>query len=390
MNRSNMNSSRNAEIHTRQLCFFVAFLLPVSKLLEAPSLLARFAAGDLLLPAFFHFLLESAVIALLLYASSRSEQTLFERMRSTFGKGVVFFYVLYGVYFLFAVLLPLLDFEKFAYAAFFDTAPTMFAFASFFLFSAFACTKGLKAVGRSADLCLILFLFPFLALMGMSLQETDFTALLPILGTKFGDTVYAFTYTKPHFSDAVLLLPLLLHRRYQKGDGAKITASYWGGAVAVLLFLAVFFGIFSSIASREHYAFSKTAQYFSALSVVGRIDLLFVYALSIVLLFYTCLPLQYVTNVTAELIGTDRKAPISTALNVLAFLFTLVCNKYYDSFYKIISGRLFWVFFIVADLLPVVLCLLLPKSEPKKRSQIKREKSGSQAKTSSIEEAPNA
>ena len=38
----------------RQLCFILAFILPVSKLLEAPSLLAYFSKGDLLVPAFFH------------------------------------------------------------------------------------------------------------------------------------------------------------------------------------------------------------------------------------------------------------------------------------------------------------------------------------------------
>ena len=64
----------------RQLCFILAFILPVSKLLEAPSLLAYFSKGDLLVPAFFHYALQTGVLIALLYACSRSEKTLFERL----------------------------------------------------------------------------------------------------------------------------------------------------------------------------------------------------------------------------------------------------------------------------------------------------------------------
>ena len=35
---------------SRQIAFFAAFVLPIYKLVEMPSILARFAEGDLLLP----------------------------------------------------------------------------------------------------------------------------------------------------------------------------------------------------------------------------------------------------------------------------------------------------------------------------------------------------
>ncbi len=353
-------NTQTQPVYTRQIAFVAAFLLPISKFLEVPSLLARYAAGDLLLPALFHFVLQSAVLALLLYASSRSEVPLFVRLKNALGKWVNVFYGVYAAYFVFHVLLPLLDLEKYTYAAFFDTAPTMFSFAFFFLLSAFICTKGLKAIGRCADLCLFLFLIPFLALMTMSIGETDFTNLLPLFGEKFGDSVYAFTYTTPHFSDAILLLPLLGNCRYKKGDGIKILGGYWGGALCVFLFLAVFFGTYSSIAPREHYAFSKIAQYFPALNVLGRIDLVLVYFLTVVLFFYTCLPLQYTTGLLSKVFHTEKKVWISAILNFLLFILVLFCNKYYNGFYALISGKLAFVFWLIADLLPL-LFLFLPR-----------------------------
>ncbi|MBO5736192.1 MAG: hypothetical protein J6S04_00130, partial [Clostridia bacterium] len=157
--KSCLNTQPNA-VCGRQIALAAAFLLPAAKLLEAPSILATYAAGDLLLPAFLHFAVQFAVLCALLFAASKSEKTLFERLNQRLGKGAILFYGLYALYFLFAAVLPLLDVEKFTYAAFFDTSPTVFAFVSFFIFSGFLCAKGLKTLGRAADLCLFLFLIP--------------------------------------------------------------------------------------------------------------------------------------------------------------------------------------------------------------------------------------
>lgn len=367
------NQPQNEAVHVRQIAFVAAFLLPIGKLTEAPAILASHAKGDILLPALLHFLLQAGLLFLVLFAVARSEKTVIERLEEKFGKGVIIFYLLYAAYFLFAVLLPLLDAEKFTYAVFFDTAPTVFSFAFFFILCAFICTKGLKAVGRFADFCLFLFVLPFVSLIALSLVETDFTRLLPLFGTKFGDSFTAFTYTTPHFSDIVLLLPLLCNYRPKKGDAPKILGGYAAGAFCVLFFLAVFFGIYSSIAPREHYAFSKIAQYFPALSVIGRIDLIFVYSLSVVLLYFTCLPVQYATDLLARTFRTNRRVLIATLLSVALFIFTLYCNKYYNGIYALFSQRLYFVFWLIADLLPLGL-LLLPAQKTQNTARSKKQK----------------
>ena len=357
-------SSNTNTVYARQIGFAAAFLLPAAKLLEAPSLLATHAKGDILLPALLHFLVQALVLLGVLYAVSRSEKPLAERLQTLLGKGAIVLYVLYALYFLFALVLPLFDLEKFVYAAFFDTAPTTFAFFVFFFLSAFIATKGIKAVGRCADLCLFLFLLPFLALILMSLVEADFSHLLPLFGTKFEHVGKAFFRTTPHFSDAILLLPLIANLRYKEGDGKKIMLGYGGGALFTLLFLAVFFSIFSSIAPREHYAFLKIAQYFPALAVVGRIDLVFVYFLSVVLLFYTCLPLHYSVLLTAKTFKTEKRVWIAAAFSLALLIAVFFLNKYYNTIYTLISGKLSPVFLVFADMLPLF-CLFLPTEKPK-------------------------
>jgi hypothetical protein len=262
------------------------------------------------------------------------------------------------VYYLFAATLTLFDLEKFTYDVFFDTAPTTFSFLFFFIFSAFMCTKGVKALGRATDLCLFLYLIPFLLLLVMGCFTTDFSHLLPLFGSPFRDTMSAMKHTTPHFFDTLLLLPLLGNLRYKKGDAVKIFIGYGGGAIGSLLFFATFFGIYSSIAPREHYAFAKIAQYFPALDVVGRFDLLFVYMLTIVLLFFTAMPLQFTTDLACRAIGVEQKTLFSALLNGAWLVFLLFCNKYYNTVYTLISGKLSFVFWVAAAVFISTLYLL--------------------------------
>ena len=365
--------NENQTVLPRQVAFAAAFLLPLGKFLETPSLLARYAKGDILLPALFWFLIETLVLLTVLYAATRSEKTLSERLQASLGKGAAVVYALFAIYYLFAVLLPILELEKFVYAAFFDTAPTTFYFAAFFLFAAFFAAKGIKAVGRVADFSLFLFLLPFLALIVMSFSETDFSHLLPLFGTDFQQILRGVRVTSPHFSDVALLLPLIANCRFRQPSSVKtptdhrhdtakggkgIVLGYAVGAAFTLLFFAVFYALFSTLAPREHYAFSKIAQYFPALEVIGRIDLLLVYLLTILLFFYTCLPLHYATGCTAKLLGVQRRTWISALLTFALFLFALFCNRFYNVFYAVISDRLAPVFWFIADMLPLFLLFL--------------------------------
>ena len=363
-------SAKNDVVYGRQIALAAAFLLPASKLLEAPSILAKYAGGDLILPALMHFLLQAGVLAVLVFLSSRSEKTIFQRLEEVLGKGVIVVYLLYALYFLFAAILPLLDMEKYVYAVFFDTSPTSFSFVFFFPLSAFICVKGIKSLGRAADICLFLFPLSIWALMAMTFSEVDFTRLLPLFDGKLGATMYAFKRTTPHFSDAILLLPLLGNYRYQKRDGWKIMTGYGVGALLSLFFLAVFFGVYGALAPREHYAFAKIAQYFPALSVIGRADLLFVYLLSVVLLIFTCMPLLYATELFCRSFHITEKVLPSAVLHVGLFFLIFYCNKYYNGFYAVIGGRLPFLFWIFADIAPLLL-LFLPT---KQTSNEKKEK----------------
>ncbi len=348
----------------RQLCFFAAFFLPVSKLLETPSLLARYAKGDMLAPAIFQFIAQALVLSACMFALSRLKKPLLQELAERFGVWTArIFCFLYAAYFLFSSLMPLLDLEKFVYAAFYDTAPTAFTFAPFFLLSGFFCVKGVKALARSADLSLFLFLVPFLGLIVMSVGQTDLSAVLPIFGEPFKGTVKGALASAPHFADVALFLPFFCGYRYQKGDGKKVVASYGLGAAFVLLFFAVFLGLYTSLAPREHYAFIKVAQYFPALDTVGRIDLIVSYFLTVVLLFYTCLPIFCTVEFFSAGLNTSKRVLPSLVLNVALLAFVFFFNQRYNAFAAFYTRAypVFWLFSVLIPLLGLLLVFKKPK-----------------------------
>lgn len=358
------------EINARQLGFFLAFLLPVGKLLELPSLLAKQAGGDLLLPALLGLGLELLALAAVFLFSKHAKMGMFsflDRKNEKLGKAARF---LYCVLLLFYAFPFLLDLEKFSHAAFSDTEPTFFSFLPFFILCGFIATKGIKAVGRSADLCPVLFFLPFLGLAVLSIGSADFSNLLPILEKPFLSHVKAVFDTSPFWTSGFLFLPLFEGYSHREGDGKKIFLSYAVGASLVLLFLAVFYGLYGPIAGKEHYALSKIGLFFPALATLGRTDLLLVYLITVVLFFFTALPVQLSVDLFSKGLSLRQKTLPSAGVNLGLFIAVLFLNRRYNAVYAFLTKTLSPVFFIFGTLAPL-LALLWVVLNTKSRGQVR-------------------
>lgn len=359
-----LTNARNDVICTRQLAFFVAFFLPVGKLLELPSLLAHYAGSDLLIAAFLGTVAEFLAFLFLVLFCKRTGETPLSFVKLRLGKLACG--ILVGIYTLFLLLfsaLPILDLERFSHAAFSDTAPSFFVFTPFFFFSAFVCTKGLKGLGRSADLTPVLFLLPTLALLIMSVGQADFSRLLPVMEKPITVSLKAALKTAPYFSAGALLLPVCCGYRYEEGAEAKLLPAFGAGSALFLIFLAVFFSVFGTLGEKEHYALMKTAQFFPALRYVGRIDLLMVYLVTVVLFFYTALPLQLSVDGIRMLLPIKTEFLPSAIINLAAFVFVLICNKRTAALQRFFLERLSPLFLFFSLALPILLFLFSLKKE---------------------------
>lgn len=292
------------EIKPRQLCFLAAAILPVGKLLMLPSYLAKEAGSDLLISAAISFLIQGIIIYLLLLLSEKTDKSFFGLLENTLGKITAkIIYFLLALFFIFFSLLPSLENKAYVRSAFYDSFPSIIVFLPFFLFSAFACTKNMTAIGRSADIAMPLFAVSLFGILFMSLASSSFSSLLPFIENHISRSLKGSLYTLNWFSDAAYILMFLGHFKGSRKTSVKVICSYAAGAVAVMFFIAVFFGIFQSIAPKQFFAITKIPIYYQGISTIGRIDYIFTYIMAIVFLFYNVLPLQMATECLTEIFG---------------------------------------------------------------------------------------
>ena len=320
------------KLNVRQICFILIFYTVASKLLMYPTVLAEYSGRDLLFPAALNFLVQIIVIWAVAYLSSKTDKTLFELIKDTFGVVVArIIYGLFAAFFTLCTILPLFEHKLYVHAIFYDTIPTILIFLPIFIFFIYAGSKSFKNIGRCADVCLPIFVICIAFIFFMSFTEVDFSNLLPILKTPPLKMLSGSYKTALYFLEPAYLLMFLGHFRYKKGDAAKITLSYTLAALIVLVFLAVFYGIYSELASSRQFAISKTSLYYSAMDVVGRIDLYALYALEVVMLFALVLNVQLAVHCLVKCTGWDCPEILSLIINAVLIVIAVSCNHFFTA-----------------------------------------------------------
>lgn len=356
-----------AKISARQIYFFLACVAPVGKLILMPTQLVKFSANDLLFPAAVNFLMQ-AVVVFLVMLLSRSEKSFYELLSYTFGKAAAkIVTALFSLFLFYAALMPLIEQKLFVQSVFYDTLPSVTAFAPFFLFSAYMCAKPLVSFGRTWDVLAPLSIVGYIGIMALSVTKADFGALMPAGAAGAKGFFSGTAYTMSWFFDTAILLSLMGKFDYRKGMAWKSALFYLAGGAAVLFFLAVFYGIFSDIAVRQIFAFAKISKYFSAVAMLGRIDYIFIFALALVMAFYCALPVQAGTDLLRQAFGGEKALPAvySICVNLALFLITVLVNYSFNAMNQAVTQTLFWIFPLFCLLLPA-LCLLLRRSPREK------------------------
>lgn len=349
------------QIKLRQICFLLIGMMPITKLLIYPSILPYYTQNDVLLAASINFLLQGIVIGFVLWLSKRTKATFFQLLQNTFGK--VAASIIYITFILFLLLTSfniIAEQKIFVMKTLYENVPSYLNFLPFFIVSFFACTKGLKSIGRVADLCMPIFILAFLVLLGLSFANINLTAILPIGGSKFG-ILKGSLLSSCWYTDCLYPLFFLGHFQYEKKSFLKVGISYAIGATCVLVFLAIFYSLYGEIAILRQNSLANIAKFTTAFTSIGRVDFVFIFALTLVHIFYSIVPLQLATNGLLEVFPKVNTLWFSGGINLL--LLALIWGFNYDfatihRFYN----RYFWIFAaIFAYILP--LCAIFLKKE---------------------------
>ena len=333
-------------LNARQILFFLAAVAPAGKLVLLPSLLAAQAKNDLLFPILLQICVQAALVfAVLLLA--RRERTVYALLADMVGsicaKALC---ILFAAFLLFAAFVPLIEQKLLVQSLFYDTLPSYVAFAPFFLFSAYLCAKPLNALGRMWDVLAPLFCIGLFGILLFSAGSADFGALAPAGGAGADGFLRGSAYSSSWFFDAALLLPLVGKFPYRKGLAWKGMLCYLAGGGAILLFLAVYYGVFSDIAVTQLFAFAHMSKYFSGITAMGRIDYLFIFAVAFVMTFYAAMPIHAAAETVSEAFGRRKPlaALLSLGMNAALFALLFALNFAPSATIAAITERAFWVF----------------------------------------------
>ena len=350
------------KLKLRQICFLFAAVLPVAKLIIYPSTLSYYAKNDLLLSAGLNFLAEGIVIALVMWLSSRTDRTLFDLLRYTFGEvAAKTLYVLLALFLLFSAALPVLEQKIFVMQVLYENVPSLLSFTPFFAVCCFACVKGLKTIGRIADISLPVFALAFTALILLALPHADLGALQPAGAAGVRGIFTGSLFGLPWFTECLFPLLFLGHFRYEKGGMWKVLASFAAGAGAVLLYLAVFYGIFEELSILSQYPLAHIAKYSTIYTTLGRADFLFIFSIALVCIFYLCIPVQLSVHCFRK--AFPHLAPVFPAAgaNLLLLVLAIVFNYSFNAVQTFMMRYAFPVFLLFCYALPLLSLLLRKK-----------------------------
>ena len=357
------------KISSRQLFFFLAAVAPVGKIVFMPTQLTFYAKNDLLFPAAMNYLLQTAIVFCVLLLAKR-ESSLYEMLTYTFGKvtaKIITF--LFSLFLMYAAFFPIMEQRLYVQSVFYDTLPSVVAFSSFFLFSAYLCSKPLSSCGRVWDILAPVSIVGYAGILLLSVSHADYGAIFPVGASGANGIFGSAAFSMSWFYDSAILLALVGKFDYKKGMAWKGALAYLAGGFAVLFFLATFYGIFSDIAVRQIFAFTKISKYFSGITVLGRIDYLFLFAITLVMAFYCALPLHAGVECFKRVFGTGKYLPsvYSVGINLLVLVLSIVFDYQFGAINDAITKTLFWIFPVFCVLLPLLAFFLRRSPREKTR-----------------------
>ncbi len=352
-----------SKISVRQICFIMLIYTAVSKFILYPTQLSAESGNDLLFSALINFLLQGAIIWAVSFLCSRTDKTFFQLIEGTLGNVTArIIYGFFALFFIICAIIPLFEQKLYVHAIFYDTVPALIVFLPIFFFTVFVAAKDFRNIGRCADICLPIFLLSMLLILVMSFKEVQWDNFLPVLkqpSRVFSSSLAnAFRFAEPSF-----LLMFMGHFKYNKGDAAKITISYIGGAIFVMSVLAAFYGIYGDLAQSRQFAISKISLFFPAIELLGRIDLLTLYVLEIAMLFALALNIQLAVHCIGQCTGYRNSAVLSVAVNALLIALIIIFNNNMNVLSVVWSKWMWIVFLIFANIVPLASWFMRRKND---------------------------
>lgn len=311
------------QLKTRQICAIFIAILPLTKIVSAPSVFSKICGEMLWQPLVILCLLDLLLITFFClimkkHPNKSAFEILSENYSVTFAK-IVFF--AYACFFMLKAFLPFIEHKQLVESAFYETLPKAPIFYPLIIVTFYVALKGYKTIGRVAELFFPLTLVGIAFIIYLSLTSGDFKSLLPLLKTDKSVAICSLNGIS-WFNDAIYLFMFLGSFKVEKNQLLKLLLSYIFPFLLTALIYISFYSIFSFVAPTQKLAISSMSIFSITLVNVGRFDYFAVFLLSLVSVIAISLPIACATKCLT--LSFDFKSSLIPAIVTNLLLFAII------------------------------------------------------------------
>ena len=348
-------------IKVRQVCFIYLAFVPVNKFIFMPATLASLAQEQFWVSLIANFLIDGLILWLILFVSEKKQcQTLYNTLDSSYGKvGAKIIYALLAVYFLIKSVVPIFEHKAYVESTLYEMMPHGVIFFTFFIVSTYLCLKGLKTLGRCADIAIWITAAGLIVGLFLSVGYADYSNILPIFQKPAYKLVNASLGTLMWHGDAMYMFLMIGHFRPEKLYKTKITASYFAGTLVATFCIVTFYGVYGAIAASQNYAFSAVSVFSVIVTNIGRFDFISVFLVLFSQVFSIALPLVMATKCLERVFSTKRSILHAFIINGIVVILTILFS---NQVLKIIDlYQRYFVYALIGALTATFLSLLFAR-----------------------------
>ncbi|MBP5177869.1 MAG: GerAB/ArcD/ProY family transporter, partial [Clostridia bacterium] len=198
-------------IKVRQVCFIYAALLPVNKFVFMPSVLAESGGEDFLISLAVNFLIDGLILAAVLFAAEKKRGlTLYRTLERGYNPPTAkVAYMILAAFFLIKSVVPVFELKSYIESTLYEMMPHGAIFFIFFIVSTYLSLKGLKIIGRCADVAVWFSLAGVAVCLFLSVGSADYSNLLPIFKKPVYNTVITSLSTLLWHGDAMYIFLMI-------------------------------------------------------------------------------------------------------------------------------------------------------------------------------------
>lgn len=355
--------TENNQLKIRQICLFFIAFVPVTKLFSMPSIVSKVSGQDIWISALLNIFIDLVTVVILTITCTKTNMTFYQLLEKNFGKTlskIILF--LYVIYFLLKSFLPISEQKTYVEVTLYETVPNILYFTPFLVVAFYLCIKKIRVLGRCADIMWIFTVIGYVLLFSLSISNADLTAVYPI-GKNGATKILQGSYAGLNWYGDVVYLAFFIGKfKVERGKNYKIPLSYLLSCFMTLVFVVVFYCVFTSIAYKQRFALTETSKYTSVINSIGRFDYVGIILLLTTSIISLALPLYFATDILAHIFKNQNRWVFALIVVLLIFLALRIFGEYFRSVERFIISYGGIIFLIFGNVLPC-LTIFMNKGE---------------------------